>query len=215
MSYTPSPAGFWKRYVAYFVDIVILYIAVEVLSTIYFSFQVHSEMETLTQLYNSLKAGSAAGEQPDPYVLMQQLENVLMPALIFSTSVYFILGGIYFSVMESSRHQATIGKRMLGIKVTNANGEPIGLPQSVGRYCAASLSWITLNLGHALAAWTPERRALHDYIASTRVENVDPQNLGMPLWGWVVVIVHGLFFVASCALMVLMMWLMMQQISAI
>ncbi len=215
MSYTPSPAGFWKRYVAYFVDIVILYIAVEVLSTIYFSFQAHSEMETLTQLYNSLKAGIATGEQPDPYVLMQQLENVLMPALIFSTAVYFILGGIYFSVMESSRHQATIGKRMLGIKVTNANGEPIGLPQSIGRYFAASLSWITLNLGHALAAWTPERRALHDYIASTRVENVEPQNPGMPLWAWAVVIVHGLFFVASCALMVLMLWLMMQQISAI
>jgi len=215
MSYTPSPAGFWKRYVAYFVDIVILYIAVEVLSTIYFSFQAQSEMETLMQLYNSLKAGSATGEQPDPYVLMQQLENILVPALIFSTAVYFILGGIYFSVMESSRHQATIGKRMLGIKVTNAKGEPIKLPQSIGRYCAASLSWITLNLGHALAAWTPERRALHDYIASTRVENVDPKNPGMPLWAWVVVIAHGLFFVGSCVFMVLMVWLMMQQISAI
>ncbi len=167
------------------------------------------------QLYNSLKAGNADGEPPDPYVLMQQLKNVLLPALIFSTSVYFILGGIYFSVMESSRHQATVGKRLLGIKVTNANGQPIGLPQSVGRYCAASLSWISFNLGHALAAWTPERRALHDYVAGTRVENVDPKNLGMPLWAWVVVIAHGLFFVGSCALMVLMVWLMMQQISAI
>lgn len=215
MTYTPSPAGFWKRYVAYFVDIVILYIAVEVLSTIYFSFQAHSEMETLMQIYNSLKAGSATGEQPDPYVLMQQLKNVLIPALIFSSLVYFILGGIYFSVMESSRHQATVGKRMLGIKVTNANGEAIKLPQSIGRYCAASLSWITLNLGHAFAAWTPERRALHDYIASTRVENVDPKNPGMPLWAWVVVIAHGLFFVGSCLFMVLMVWLMMQQISAI
>jgi uncharacterized RDD family membrane protein YckC len=118
MSYTSSPAGFWKRYVAYFIDIVILYIAVEILSAIYFSFQAHSEMETLTQLYNSLIAGSASGEPPDPYVLLQQLETVLMPALIFSSATYFILGGIYFSVMESSRHQATVGKRMLGIKVT-------------------------------------------------------------------------------------------------
>ena len=215
MNYTSSPAGFWKRYVAYFIDIVILYIAVEVLSTLYFSFQAHSEMETLTQIYNSLQAGSTTGEQPEPYVLMQQLENVLMPALIFSTAVYFILGGIYFSIMESSRHQATIGKRMLGIKVTNAKGEPIKLPQAIGRYCAASLSWITLNLGHAFAAWTPERRALHDYIASTRVENVDPKNPSMPLWAWVVVIAHGLFFVGSCVFMVLMVWLMMQQISAI
>ena len=215
MNYVPSPAGFWKRYVAYFIDIVILYIAVEILSTIYFSFQAHSEMETLMQLYNSLKAGNADGEPPDPYVLMQQLKNVLLPALIFSTSVYFILGGIYFSVMESSRHQATVGKRLLGIKVTNTNGQPIELPQSIGRYCAASLSWISLNLGHALAAWTPERRALHDYVASTRVENVDPKKPGMPMWGWVVVTAHGLFFVGSCMFMVLMVWLLMQQISAI
>jgi uncharacterized RDD family membrane protein YckC len=215
MSYTSSPAGFWKRYVAYFIDIVILYIAVEILSAIYFSFQAHSEMETLTQLYNSLIAGSASGEPPDPYVLLQQLETVLMPALIFSSATYFILGGIYFSVMESSRHQATVGKRMLGIKVTNAQGAPIALPQSLARYCAASLSWLTMNLGHALAAWTPQRRALHDYVASTRVENVDPQNNRMPVWAWVVVIAHGLFFIGSCLLMLLTVWMLMQQISAI
>lgn len=215
MSYTPSPAGFWKRYVAYFVDIVILYIAVEILSLLYFSFQAQSELSLLMDLLNSLKAEQASGEIPDPYVLMQKIESLLLPALLFSTITYFILGGIYFSVMESSRQQATVGKRMLGIKVTNANGEPIRLPQAIARYCAASLSWISLNLGHALAAWTPERRALHDYIASTRVENVDPKNPGMPLWGWVVVIAHGLFFVSSCAFMVLMVWLMMQQIAAI
>jgi uncharacterized RDD family membrane protein YckC len=215
MSYTPSPAGFWKRYVAYFVDIVILYIAVEILSLLYFSFQAQSELSLLMDLLNSLKAEQASGEIPDPYVLMQKMESLLLPALLFSTITYFILGGIYFSVMESSRQQATVGKRMLGIKVTNANGEPIRLPQAIARYCAASLSWISLNLGHALAAWTPGRRALHDYIASTRVENVDPKNPGMPLWGWVVVIAHGLFFVGSCAFMVLMVWLMMQQIAAI
>lgn len=215
MHYTPSPAGFWKRYVAYFIDIVILYIAVEILSMLYFSFQAQSEIGLLTDLLNSLDAQSASGEMIDPQVLIKKLEAVLLPALVFSTCAYFILGGIYFSVMESSKHQATVGKRMLGIKVTNANGEPIRLPQSIGRYCAATLSWLTLNLGHALAAWTPQRRALHDYVASTRVENVDPKTTGMPLWAWVVVIAHALFFVGSCVFMVLLVWLMMQQISAI
>jgi hypothetical protein len=72
-----------------------------------------------------------------------------------------------------------------------------------------------MNLGHALAAWTPQRRALHDYVASTRVENVDPQNNRMPVWAWVVVIAHGLFFIGSCLLMLLTVWMLMQQISAI
>jgi uncharacterized RDD family membrane protein YckC len=215
MSYMPSPAGFWKRYVAYFIDIVILYIAVEILSILFFSFQAQSEISMLMEMLASLKAGDTNGEAPDPYALMQQMEAAILPSLIFSTTAYFVLAGIYFSVMESSRHQATVGKRMLGIKVTKTNGDPIALPQAVARYLAASLSWITLNLGHALVAWTPERRALHDYVASTRVENSDPKNPGMPLWGWVVVIAHALLFIGLCLFMVMLVWLMMQQISAI
>ncbi|MEO6173099.1 MAG: RDD family protein [Arenimonas sp.] len=215
MNYTPSPAGFWKRYVAYFIDIVILYIFVEILSTLYFSFQAYSQSELLTNVLNTLKDANERGEMPDPNILIQSLETILLPSLIFSSTVYFILAGIYFSVTESSRHQASIGKRMLGIKVTNMQGGPIALPQSIGRFLAAGLSWITMNLGHALAAWTPQRLALHDYVAGTRVENVDPKNIRMPVWAWLVVAAHGLIFVGSIFLMFIMVWLLMQQISAI
>lgn len=215
MSYTPSPAGFWKRYVAYFIDIVILYIAVEILSALFFSFQSHTAEESLKRTLASLQSATANGETPDLVGVMQSIEAVVMPALIFSTVAYLVLAGVYFSLMESSRHQATLGKRMLGIKVTNVNGEPITLLQSVGRFVGASLSWFTMNLGHALAAWTPDRRALHDYIAGTRVENADPKQPGMPVWGWAIIVLHGLLFVGSCVALVLMMWLMLQQISAL
>ncbi|MEO8000974.1 MAG: RDD family protein [Arenimonas sp.] len=215
MSYTPSPAGFWKRYAAYFIDIVILYIGVEILSTLFFSFQSQSAVESLRQTLASLQAATANGEEPDLVGVMQTVEAVVMPALIFSTVAYFLLAGAYFSVMESSRHQATIGKRMVGIKVTNAKGEPIGLPQSIGRFLASSLSWFTMNLGHALAAWTPERRALHDYLADTRVENTDPAKPSMPILAWVIITINVLLFVGGCAVLMVMMWMMMQEISAI
>ena len=213
MSYTPSPAGFWKRYAAYFIDVVILYIAVEILSTLFFSFQSQSAVESLKQTLASLQTATANGEEPDLVGVMQTVEAVLMPVFIFSTVAYFVLAGIYFSLMESSRYQATLGKRLLGIKVTNANGEPIALPQSIGRFVSASLSWVTMNLGHALAAWTPERRALHDYLAQTRVENADPTSPRMPILGWLIIIINILLFVGSCALLMTMMWLMMQRIS--
>lgn len=214
MKYTPSPAGFWKRYVAYFIDIVIIYVVVEILSMLFFSFRMSSQSDTLMELYHSLQAGAQAGEAADPQVLIGTLQNVLLPSLVFSTCAYVILAGLYFCKMESSRHQATVGKRMLGIKVTNVNGAPITLGQAVARFLAASLSWLSLNLGHAFVAWTPERRALHDYIAGTRVENVDPANPRMPVWGWLIVAAHGLIFVGSIALMVFMVWFLMQQISA-
>lgn len=215
MVYVPSPAGFWKRYVAYFVDIVLLYIVVEILSTVYFSFQAYSQADLLKDLLGSLNAASERGETPDPFAIMKSMEAILLPSLIFSSAAYFILAGIYFSWMESSPHQATLGKRLLNIKVTNHLGEPIKLPQAIGRYLAATLSWITLNLGHALAAWTPQRRALHDYIAGTRVENVDPQNTAMPIWAWVVIGIHALIFLGTIFLLFLMVLLYMQMLSAI
>ena len=87
--------------------------------------------------------------------------------------------------------------------MTDARGGRPSLSQVFGRFFAASLSWITLNLGHALAAWTPERRALHDYLAGTRVENVDPAQARMPVWGWVIVganVALFLFFALIIAL---------------
>jgi len=214
VSYIPSPAGFWKRYVAYFIDIVIVYVVVEILSVLFFSFRVNSQSDTLLELYNSLKTSADAGEATDPRILIETLQNVLLPSLIFSSCAYFILAGAYFCTMESSRHQATVGKRMLGIKVTNVSGAPIALGQSIARFLAASLSWITLNLGHAFVAWTPQRRALHDYIAGTRVENVDPQNPRMPVWGWLIVAAHALILIGGWVLFMFMGGVLMRQISA-
>ena len=196
-------------------DVVILYVVVEVLSMLFFSLQSQSALESLQQTLASLQTATANGEEPDIVGTMQTVQAVLMPAFIFSTVAYFVLAGAYFTMMESSRYQATLGKRLLGIKVTNANGEPIALPQAIGRFVAASLSWVTMNLGHALAAWTPERRALHDYLAQTRVENTDPTKRGIPILGWVIIALNALLFFGACALLMVMMWLMMQQISAI
>jgi hypothetical protein len=72
-----------------------------------------------------------------------------------------------------------------------------------------------LNLGHALAAWTPDRRALHDFIAGTRVENVDPKNTQMPIWAWLIIGLHGLVFVGSCVALMISVWLLMQQVANI
>ncbi len=215
MNYTPSPAGFWKRYVAYFIDIVLLYIVVEILSTVYFSFQAYSQSGLLRDLLDSLNAASERGETPDPFVIMKSMEAILLPSLIFSSVAYFILAGIYFSWMESSPHQATLGKRLLAIKVTDINGGPVTLPQAIGRYLATTLSWISLNLGHALAAWTPQRRALHDYVAGTRVENVDPENHAMPIWAWLIIVMHALVFIGTIFLLFLMILLYVQMLSAI
>jgi uncharacterized RDD family membrane protein YckC len=78
---------------------------------------------------------------------------------------------LYFAYQESSPAQATIGKRALGIKVTDLEGNRISFGRATGRYFAKYLSAITLFIGFLLAAFTARKQALHDMIAGTLVVN--------------------------------------------
>lgn len=76
---------------------------------------------------------------------------------------------VYFAFQESSRHQATFGKRALGIKVTDESGQRLSFGRAVGRYFASALSYLTLYVGFLMAGFTERKRALHDMVASTLV----------------------------------------------
>jgi uncharacterized RDD family membrane protein YckC len=75
----------------------------------------------------------------------------------------------YFSLMESSPAMATVGKIALGIYVTDREGDPIDFRRASIRYWAKVISTLTLMLGWLMAAFTPDKRALHDYLAGTLV----------------------------------------------
>jgi uncharacterized RDD family membrane protein YckC len=80
-----------------------------------------------------------------------------------------VLDWLYFAYQESSEAQATIGKRALGIKVTDLEGNRLTFGRATGRYFAKILSTITLGIGYLLAAFTVRKQALHDMVASTLV----------------------------------------------
>lgn len=69
---------------------------------------------------------------------------------------------LYFAVCESSRWQATIGKLVLGLRVTDEHGRRIGFARATGRYFGKFVSMLVLGIGFLLAAWTPRKQALHD-----------------------------------------------------
>jgi uncharacterized RDD family membrane protein YckC/Tfp pilus assembly major pilin PilA len=76
---------------------------------------------------------------------------------------------LYYAVLESSSLQATVGKLALGIKVTDMQGERIGLGRALGRSLAHIISNFTFFIGYAVAGFTPKRQTLHDMIAGTLV----------------------------------------------
>lgn len=118
-------AGFWKRFLAYLIDVIILGIVGAILT---------SQMD----------------------------EGV-------SSTVTTILGWLYFAGMESSSRQATLGKSVLGIYVTDLNGNQISFLRATGRYFAKFLSAFILLIGFIMAGFTARKQALHDMIASTLV----------------------------------------------
>jgi uncharacterized RDD family membrane protein YckC len=83
----------------------------------------------------------------------------------------FIAGFLYKTLMESSSRQGTLGKTIIGIKVTDLNGERISFGRAVGRYFASFLSAFILGIGFLMAGWTKKKQALHDMIAGTLVVN--------------------------------------------
>lgn len=75
----------------------------------------------------------------------------------------------YAALLEASGWQATLGKRLVGIKVTDLQGRRITRWRAVLRHVAQLLSAACLMLGYVMAAFTQRRQCLHDKLAGTLV----------------------------------------------
>jgi uncharacterized RDD family membrane protein YckC len=139
--FTPqqSYAGFWLRVAASLIDGVILGIASIVIG-----------IALLLVLHPNTPHKEAV------------LENILR---FFS----IILNWLYFAIFESSAEQGTIGKRIIGIKVTDLNGKPISFWRATGRYFGKIISSFILLIGFIMAAFTEKKQALHDMLAGCLV----------------------------------------------
>lgn len=80
-----------------------------------------------------------------------------------------VIGWLYFVLLETSQKQATLGKMLVEIKVTDINGNRLGFGQATGRYFSKILSSIILGVGFLFPLWTPRKQALHDIVAGTLV----------------------------------------------
>jgi uncharacterized RDD family membrane protein YckC len=81
----------------------------------------------------------------------------------------FIFGLAYKAGMESSTIQGTLGKKAMGIKVVDLQGNRISFLRSLGRFFGTYLSGIILCIGYLMPLFTEKRQTLHDMIASTIV----------------------------------------------
>ncbi len=96
--------------------------------------------------------------------------------------VGFLVPAFYFSVMTALLGR-TLGKMAGGMAVRGPENAPVDAGRAIGRYFAYFLSALPAGLGFFAAAFTKDKRALHDYLAGTRVVYV----MEIPTWRKVLV----------------------------
>ena len=147
-------AGFWLRFIALIIDFIVIYF---VRGLILLPFGIGMGLHGWH--------GMMHGRQP------QDLSEV-MPMLglaIRIAMISMLIQWLYFSLTESSSWQATLGKKALGLTVTDLEGRRIGFGRATGRYFAKYLSTLILFIGWLMAGFTEKKQALHDMIAGTLV----------------------------------------------
>ncbi|MCA9477950.1 MAG: RDD family protein [Nanoarchaeota archaeon] len=92
---------------------------------------------------------------------------------ILTTFSSILLTWLYFALMESSIHQATVGKIAVGLKVTDMNGKMITFLKATERYFGKYLSWFIFGIGFLMIAFTKKKQGLHDLIAKCLVLKKD------------------------------------------
>jgi len=89
--------------------------------------------------------------------------------MMIGSIVNLLVNLLYWPVLESSSRQATFGKSIVGIQVTDLNGNRVSFLRAFFRNLAKIISTIPLCIGFLLAAFTSRKQALHDIITDSLV----------------------------------------------
>ena len=88
---------------------------------------------------------------------------------IGANALVIVLAWLYGALMESSRYQATLGKMVLGIVVTDMNGQRVSIARATGRHFGKWVSSLILGIGYLMIAFTEKKQGLHDIMAGCLV----------------------------------------------
>lgn len=211
-----NPAGFRRRYVAWTLDAAIILIVVLPLAWILngdafmvIDQAVYTTNDTIAAIMagavdSSLSAidflWQAAGDPRLAQAISELMVAVLLALLpLLLACVAALL--VYHVSFEASPLRATPGKRLLGLRVADPAGGRLPFGRVVLRHVGGVLSWLSLNIGHAMAAVAPRHQALHDRVAGAQVLTSIETATRLPVWArvWVLLLValgllavHGL-----------------------
>lgn len=152
-------ADFFLRLVAYIIDSIIMGVAVVAM------FIPIAALTGAAANLRLLEEAQRQSGQPDPAAIA-----AIISVIVTFAGVALLITWLYHAYFESSSWQATPGKRVVNIYVTDLNGQQLTFLNATGRHFAKIVTGlIPFFLGYIMAAFTERRQALHDMIAGTLV----------------------------------------------
>ena len=142
-------AGFFRRFAALWLDGIILNVLGIGLILI-----------VLSVARTFVLGGDASPEE------VEELSEMLSGPL---TLVGMIIAWLYYALSESSVLQATLGKRLMGIYVTDIYGRRLSFGRATCRWLCKVPSAMIFGIGFLLALVTPRCQALHDLLVGSLV----------------------------------------------
>ena len=150
-------AALWKRAVAFIVDAaIVITLFCLLIHAVNILLALPIEYAPIFERGVALKMS--------PYVEEHFIEIVLLYSFLKLTVLV-----PYFTLLESSGMQATVGKLLLGIKVVDLSGKRISFARATVRFFAKILSGQVLLIGYFMAAFSQRKQTLHDLLAGTLV----------------------------------------------
>jgi len=146
--------GFWTRFGAYLIDMVILFF-------IRVPLQIGWQIFCFS-LFSGVKRAPLAAGVPFGATQAFWIAYGIYGLLIFLVSLAYY---IFFV----GKYGATPGKMALKLKIVRSDRSKLSYRRATARYFAQILTSFTIYLGYIMAAFDSEKRALHDYICDTRV----------------------------------------------
>jgi uncharacterized RDD family membrane protein YckC len=150
-------AGFWLRLLAFVIDNVILGFGF-VLIVIPLIF--------LTGFRRFLD-----GFHPDEALNDSGIFMIILFFFLAATGA-LVFTWLYHALMECSEWQATLGKKALGLVLTDMAGQRVSFGRATGRHFAkivTNLASFGIGLGYLMAAFTEKKQPLHDILAGCLV----------------------------------------------
>jgi uncharacterized RDD family membrane protein YckC len=156
-------AGFWIRFVAKFIDGLILTLALVVPALIViFLVAGSSRSGGGSQLNFESDHAMHAGFQGGSAGIIGNFLGV------FFQFIFVAINAVYAGFFVG-KYGATPGKMACKLIVVDANGAPISYGRAFGRGFAEIVSRLICSIGYIMAGFDSQKRALHDHICSTRV----------------------------------------------